>query len=107
MQDSAQKELVYRMKWLMFLRVLFAVLLLGSTIIIQLAQNLPYLSMPLLLLYGMIIGIFLLTIIYAEIFKKGSVTQAFAFLQICIDTVLVTLIIFVTGGYNCIFANLP
>lgn len=106
MSPYSQKELTYKMKWLMFLRVLFAILLLGSTIIIQLAQNLPYFSMPLVLLYGMIIGIFILTIIYAVKLVKAPVTPMFAFCQISLDTILVSMIIFITGGYNSIFSFL-
>jgi len=90
----------------MLSRVLFTSLLLGSTIILQLGESASPLAPPLLLLYGLIAGIFLLSFTYAIILKYVKRGILFAYIQIGIDTVVVSLIIFVTGCYSSIFSFL-
>jgi two-component system sensor histidine kinase PilS (NtrC family) len=90
----------------MFFRVLFTSLLLGSTIILQFQQNPSPVAKPLLLLYGLIAGIFLLSFIYALTLQRVQNLVAFAYLQTGIDTLIVTAIIFVTGGFMSIFSFL-
>ena len=90
----------------MFFRVLFSSLLLGSTIILQLGESPSPLARPLLVLYGLIGGIFLLSFIYALIFQSGTQEHLFAYVQTGIDTFIVTLVIFVTGSYSSIFSIL-
>jgi two-component system sensor histidine kinase PilS (NtrC family) len=90
----------------MFFRLLFTSLLLGSTIILQLSESPSPLARPLLVLYGLIAVIFLLSIIYALILPRVKRGLIFAYLQIAIDTFVVTLIIFVTGSFASIFSFL-
>ncbi|MDF1591714.1 MAG: ATP-binding protein [Desulfobacterales bacterium] len=86
--------------------MLFTSLLLGSTIILQLGESASPLAPPLLLLYGLIAGIFLLSFTYAVILKYVKRGILFTYIQISIDTVVVSLIIFVTGCYSSIFSFL-
>lgn len=90
----------------MLSRVIFTSLLLGSTIILQLGESASPLATPLLLLYGLIAGIFLLSFSYALILKHIKNEVLFAYIQIGIDTIVVSLIIFVTGCYSSIFSFL-
>lgn len=90
----------------MLSRLLFTSLLLGSTIILQLSENVSPMAQPLLLLYGLIAGIFLLSFTYAVILKYIRREISFAYIQIGIDTLVVSLIIFVTGNYSSIFSFL-
>ncbi len=99
-------DLLYKLKWLMFARVLFTTLLLSSTIILQLNEKIPPLAKSLLVLYGIIIGIFLLSVQYTMIFNRVKQVIKFTYIQICIDTFIVTLIIFVTGSFSSIFSFL-
>ena len=99
-------EFYTKIKWLMFLRVLFTSLLLGSTIILQLDKSPSPVDRPLLMLYGMIAGIFLLSFVYAATLQRVKRLLNFAYAQISIDTVVVTLIIFVTGSFSSIFSFL-
>ena len=93
------------MLWLMLLRVGFTTLLLGATILVQF-RDLPYgLDSSLRLLYATIGGTFLLTVIYTFLLKRID-SGSFAFLQIMADTFLVSLIIYLTGGYESVFAFL-
>jgi two-component system sensor histidine kinase PilS (NtrC family) len=91
---TPETDLLYKLKWLMFARVLFTTLLLSSTIILQLNEKIPPLAKSLLVLYGIIIGIFLLSVQYTLIFKRVKQVIKFTYIQICIDTFIVTLIIF-------------
>jgi two-component system sensor histidine kinase PilS (NtrC family) len=94
------------LKLLMFSRVVFTSLLLGSTIIVQLSQASSLLAVSMLVLYGLIAGIFILSCIYAYFLKRILDLQRFAQIQVAVDTVIVTLILFVTGGFSSIFAFL-
>ncbi|MFH2218804.1 MAG: ATP-binding protein [Pseudomonadota bacterium] len=85
---------------------MFTSLLLGSTIILQLGENLSPLAKPLLVLYGLIGGVFLLSVFYARILQSTRRELLFAYIQTSVDTFIVTLIIFVTGSFASIFSFL-
>jgi two-component system sensor histidine kinase PilS (NtrC family) len=99
-RENDQKN---RLKWLIFFRLLFSTLLLGSTIFFQLGESPSPVSRPLLVLYGLIITIFVLTFIYAAMLKREVFGQRTVTVQIILDTFMVTVIISVTGGFTSIF----
>lgn len=101
-----KSELYYRLKWLMFGRVIFTSLLLGSMTILQLSESPKPKDKSLLILYGLISGIFLLSFFYTLLLNRIKRERYFAYLQISIDTLIVTLIIIVTGGFSSIFSFL-
>ena len=103
---ESESDIYHNLKWLMFFRVLFTSLLLGSTIVLQLGEAPSPLARQLLVLYGLIAGIFLLSFIYALILPRVKQELFFAYLQTGIDTFVVTLIIFVTGSFASIFSFL-
>ena len=90
----------------MLFRVLFSTLLLGSSIIFQLGESPPPVGPPLVLLYGLIATIFFLSILYALGLYRIKHHIAFAYVQILIDTLVVTVILIVTGGFSSIFSFL-
>ncbi len=90
----------------MFARVLFTSFLLGSTIIFQLGTSGSFLATPLLVLYGLIGGIFLLSCIYAVLLAFIRDSLLFTYIQVAVDTGIVSLILFVTGGYASVFSFL-
>ena len=102
----AERDNKTELKWLMFFRVLFSVLLLGSAIVLQLGQTSTLIEPPLLVLYGFIITVFLVSLVYSILLKRIKKSISFAFIQVCIDTFFVTLIIFVTGGFLSVFSFL-
>ena len=109
MVDSSiqpEDDLFRKLKWLMFFRVLFTTLLIGSTIILHLSESPNPLAQPLPGLYGLIAGIFLLSFVYAIIINRIRRKLLFSYLQIGIDTFVVSLIIFVTGSFSSIFSFL-
>ncbi len=97
-------DLLKKIKWLMFFRVLFTVFLLGSTIIVQYGQQLSSPNPQLVLLYGINAVVLVLSIGYAVILRYDIYIPALAYLQIILDTVIVSLIVFATGCYSSIFS---
>ena len=90
----------------MLFRVLFSTLLLGSSIVLQLGDSPPPFGPPLKFLYGLIATIFFLSIIYALIIDRIKKPIVFAYVQILVDTFVVTVILFVTGSFSSIFSFL-
>jgi two-component system sensor histidine kinase HydH len=103
---TPEEDLYHKLKWLMFFRIVFASLLLGSTIVVQLKENFFPPDNSFLILYGLIVTIFLLSIYYAFVFRTVTIRLLFPYFQIGIDTFFVTLIIFVTGSFASIFSFL-
>ena len=101
-----EKDFKDKLKWLMLFRVLFSTLLLGSSVILQLGDSPPPIGPPLKLLYGLIASIFFLSILYALVLERTKKYITFAYVQILIDTLIVTVILFVTGSFSSIFSFL-
>jgi len=100
-------ELAQKLKLLMLFRLIFTSILFGSTIILQLNESVSLLAKPLLVLYALILGIFMISIIYALFLNRiRPHLTAFAYVQIGIDTLVVTLIVFVTGSFGSFFSFL-
>ncbi|MDM8523956.1 ATP-binding protein [Desulfococcaceae bacterium HSG8] len=110
----SDNEFYQKLKWLTFFRVVFTTLLLSSTIVLQLGQAASPLSKPLLSLYGIIACIFVLSFCYTIVLKfflvPGSKSRLtfplFAYIQVSVDTFLVTVIIFMTGSFSSVFVFL-
>jgi signal transduction histidine kinase len=101
-----EKDYKTKLKGLMFFRILFSALLLGYTIILQLSDSATPIERSLVVLYGLIIAIFLISLIYSLFLKRVKKEIIFAFIQTGVDTFFVTLIIFVTGGFLSVFSFL-
>jgi len=104
--QKSDRDYNVRLKWLMFFRVLFSTLLLGSTIVLQLGESPPPIGPPLILLYSIISLILFLSIVYALLLNIIKRPILFAHVQILIDTFVVTVILFVTGSFSSIFSFL-
>ncbi len=99
-QNSTLKS---RLLALMVLRVIFAILFLGITAWFQIkAATWPNLY-P---LYTIVIGICLLTILYARLLHWFKRLAAFAHWQVLFDILLVTAIVYVTGGVESFLSPL-
>ncbi len=96
-----------KLKWLISLRFVFALLLLGSTIVYQSGKPPESLDKPIILLYGLAGTIIVLTILYGLLLSAiRRHTFLFVHGQIGIDTLCITLIIYITGGYDSLFSFL-
>ncbi len=99
-----------KLKWLMFFRVIFTLMLLGSMIVLQLSQTASPTARPLMGFYWLVAGIFILSFCYTmmlklRFFKKISF-PLFVYIQISIDTFIVTVVIFMTGSFSSLFSFL-
>ena len=90
----------------MLFRVLFSTLLLSSAIILQFGETPPPLNPPFIILYGLIASILFLSILYGLGLNHIRRLILFAYVQVLIDTLVVTVILFVTGNYSSIFSFL-
>ncbi len=99
---SPWEELSAKLKWLMFLRCVVITFLLGVTLLIQFKGS-EAISHPLYLLIGFV---YLLTIFYAFLLKKMGNLKFFAHLQILLDVLFITALIYVTGGSESLFSFL-
>ena len=102
----AESDLSNRLQKLIGARILFSTLLLGSTAFLELNRSRSPESAPLFILYGLIGVIFLLSLAYAVALNRIKNLRAFAGLQTAIDTLIVTVILQVTGGFSSIFSFL-
>ncbi len=102
-RDTAD-NLKGQVQWLMFFRVIVASFFLGIAAVIQLQKSDTYLSPYLVTIYTLTGAIYLLTIVYVSIFPLVTGQRLFAIVQIIVDVVLITVLIFLTGGINSIFS---
>jgi two-component system sensor histidine kinase PilS (NtrC family) len=101
-----EKDYKSKLKGLMFFRILFSALLLGSTIVVHLSDFTASRGRSLVVLYALTIAIFLISLIYSILLKHIRKETTFASIQTGVDTFFVTLIIFVTGGFLSVFSFL-
>ena len=106
--ETISSDLKQKLKWLIISRFLFAVLLLGSTMALRFSEDPEPVPDTFLYLYGVIFAIFLCSAIYTVIFRfyKNERHQWPAYLQVVIDTVFLSAIIRITGGYISFFSFL-
>ncbi len=99
-----KKTVNLKLKWLMSIRLLFALLLTGSTVAYQIGNHVYTATPPVLLLYLASGTIVLFAAVYGIFFSSSSLyQQLFICSQIIIDSLFVTLVVFVTGGSSSIF----
>lgn len=105
-RDYAQEETLSRLQLLMFLRVGFVSLLLGVAIIIQVRETKTYFGEILNAHYFLIALIYFLTFFYVVALNYIKNLSKFAYLQLLLDTIFITAIIYTTGGIESIFSFL-
>ncbi len=90
----------------MFARLIFTICLLGSTLYLQYQRVGPSISGFITILYLLIAVIFLLSLLYAMVFKRINRHALFAAIQIGIDSFIVSMIVLITGGFFSVFSFL-
>jgi two-component system, NtrC family, sensor histidine kinase PilS len=99
---AANNHLKNHIQWLLFFRVLFLSLMLGISVLLQTKTSSIFFP-PLQYLAYFIAGIYLFTILSAMVIRKIQCYSRFGYLQIALDTLLVTLLVFSTGGSQSVF----
>lgn len=95
-----------KLKWLMLIRVVFIAFLFGSTLLLQFQSDDPRLKSWFTILYLLIAIIFFLSVFYALISRRIKDLPLFGYLQISVDAFIVTLIVYITGGFFSFFSFL-
>lgn len=104
-QPTLHTPLMARLKGLMVLRVVLAILFIGTSSWFQFKQTSP-IQPSLYPAYGIVIITCLLTILYARLFKWITDARLFAYLQIFGDILLITATVYVTGGIESLLSFL-
>jgi two-component system sensor histidine kinase PilS (NtrC family) len=104
MPEFSQGEYHVRIKWLMAIRVVLVTFLLGTLIFFQYEYKIY--SYPAAHLFYFVFAVYLLSGIYWYLLGKIDNLTFFAYLQIAGDIVLVTLLVYLTGGIESSFSPL-
>jgi two-component system sensor histidine kinase HydH len=99
-------DLSTKIYWLMLVRVVFTAILLGSTLYIHLQADNPPDQAVITVLYSIIGLIAGISVLCALFFRRIRQQIVLAYLQFIIDAMIVTLIIYVTGGFYSFFSFL-
>jgi len=99
-------ELSNRLQKLMFLRVFLVSLLLGVSILIQVKQTKTYFGDIQTFHYFLIATIYFSTFVYIILLRFKKHLIKLAYIQLLLDTVLTTTIVYATGGAESIFSFL-
>jgi two-component system sensor histidine kinase PilS (NtrC family) len=105
-QKIRRAELSSGLQRLMFLRVLFVSLLLGVSVFIQAKATKAYFGDIQSSHYALIAVIYCLSFVYIVLLKRSKNLVNIAYLQLILDTFLITAIIYATGGIESIFSFL-
>ena len=103
---NPEYDLRPKLRKLIAARVLFAVLLLGSTVYLHLSRVDSPEAHPLGALYGLIGFMLTVSVLYIVALNRFSGCRVSAFLQPIVDTAIVTVILGVTGGVASPFSFL-
>lgn len=90
----------------MLLRVLFVSLLLGASVFVQVKETRTAFGDIQTYHYLLIAAIYCITVLYVLLLKRLNNLIRFAYIQLLVDTVMVTAIIYATGGIESIFSFL-
>jgi len=90
----------------MLVRLVFTALLLGATVLFQSRVDSAADSPLVKLIYVLIAAIFILSLLYATLFPRIERHELFAYIQIAIDSFIVSLIVLITGGFFSLFTFL-
>jgi two-component system sensor histidine kinase PilS (NtrC family) len=89
-----------KLKWLVGLRLLLASALLGSAVVLDLHERLPFPTPP---LYGLLAVTFGLSLVYALALRTQRWLTVQGLAQLALDLVLVSLLVHFTGGLDSVF----
>ncbi len=105
-RNKPEKALFRKLQWLIFFRALFALVLLGSAVFVGIRDHFTFASEPLIVVNGIGALLLCLSALYSFLLYRTSRLSFLGYLQISLDSLLVTGIIFVTGGFSSIFSFL-
>src|SRR5688500_34543 len=97
-EGTRASDLRRRVTYLMLFRLVLISLVLGATIVVSWLSAVDLLAPNSLVLFGVIITTYLLTIVYSLVLDRTTEPRQLADIQLCGDLVISTLLVHVTGG---------
>jgi len=104
--NPPDSDLRHKLRRLIFFRILFASLLLSSTLFVHIGVRKGVASPPFLILYGLTAVLFCLSLLYSVLLSRAKYDLWLAYAQIGADSLIVTLILALTGGFTSVFTFL-
>ncbi len=104
--DRNRKDLHHKLVWLILARLVFSCLLLGSTILLHVSGAVPLHPYPLRLLYAAVGGVFVLSAVFSLLIRVFRRIDILAYIQILIDTLIISLLVYITGSSSSVFVFL-
>jgi two-component system sensor histidine kinase HydH len=104
--SNASSQTHARLKWLMLARVVFAALVLVATFFLQTQHTESKLDPFFLFSYLIVAAIFIVSLAYVFLFSAIQSIVSFGSIQIAVDSVFVSFIVLLTGGYFSLFSFL-
>lgn len=92
-----------QIRWLIISRAIFGIILIISSLVFSLRENLSFFSQPFLSLYKVAACILVFSIIYLFHLTRFDRKIFLAYFQTISDTFIVTAIVFITGSYDSVF----
>ncbi len=96
----AATGMLAKLKWMVGVRLLLASVLLGSAVVLDLHERLPFPTPP---LYGLLAVTFALSLAYAIALRSQRWLVAQGLVQLVLDLTLVSLLVHFTGGLDSVF----
>ncbi len=96
-------DTVAKIQWLMLFRVVMITALLGSTLIVNQNDTSLLTDPDTLALLGLIVGTYVLTILYAVLLHRVRHLTVFAYAQLLGDVLTVLMLVILTGGTESVF----
>ena len=103
---SSRLVLFERLRVLMFFRVLFISLILGTSLLVRVREFQNLLADINASYYILLASVYFISIIYAYLLKRLQNLTLLAYTQLIIDTVFITVLIYISGGIESIFSFL-
>lgn len=103
---SGKNSLYGQIKWVILARSVFAAVLILSTFFFSKNGAVSPLAQPFVSLYKMAAVVLVISFFYIFWLSRKKYLVALAYVQTIADTILVTVIVFVTGGFQSIFTFL-
>lgn len=103
---SFRLVLYERLRVLMFCRVLFVSLILGTSLLIQVREYQSLQTNINISYYILLASVYFISIIYAYLLKRLQDLSLLAYIQLVLDTIFITVLIYISGGIESIFSFL-
>jgi two-component system sensor histidine kinase PilS (NtrC family) len=101
--SESLEDRIRKLKVLMISRVIIITLLLSIILFIQLRKGVTFFITPNNFIYYFIGLIYLITLIYVPFLNRTKDAKKFAFVQHIVDVLLITLLVYLTGGIDSFF----